>query len=113
MRVFLRRRVEGRAATGPVLRNPAEHCSGLQKVFPVNSSLFWGCYCNFNVIFCLFVLKLYFCTVDVKKTKKKEKIINKKRGVCVCVFFFMYVIEIKRKNEFNILIYMHKYLKER
>ena len=48
--------------------------------------------------------------MDVKK-KMEEKIINKKRGVCVCVFFFMYVIEIKRKNEFNILIYMHKYLK--
>jgi hypothetical protein len=23
----------------------------VQKVFPVNSSLFWGYYCNFNVIF--------------------------------------------------------------
>jgi hypothetical protein len=29
----------------------------------------------------------------------------------VCLFFFMYVIEIK--NEFNILIYMLKYLKDR
>jgi len=28
----------------------------VQKVFPVNSSLFWGYYCNF----CLVVLKLNF-----------------------------------------------------
>jgi len=32
--------------------------------------------------------------------------------MCVFVYFFMYVIEIKKKNEFNILIYMHKYLKD-
>ena len=35
-------RVEGRAATVLAPRNPAEHCSGLQKVFPVISRLFWG-----------------------------------------------------------------------
>jgi hypothetical protein len=33
----------------------------------------------------------------------------------VCLyFFFMYVIESKgKKNEFNVLFYMHKYLKDR
>jgi hypothetical protein len=37
-------RVGRRAATVLAPRNPAEHCSGLQKVFPVNARLFWGCY---------------------------------------------------------------------
>jgi len=31
----------------------------------------------------------------------------------VCVFFLCMIIESKKKNEFNILIYMHKYLKDR
>ena len=38
--------------------------------------------------------------------------IGKEMCVWLC-FFFMYVIESKKKNEFNILIYMHKYLKDR
>ena len=54
--------------------------------------------------------------MDIKKKKrkeKKEKIIIEKE-MCVFVFFFMYVIESKEiKNEFYILIYMHKYLKDR
>jgi hypothetical protein len=93
-------------------RNPAEHCSALQKVFPVNSRLFWGCYCNFNVSFLFICFEIVFCIMDVKK-KKEKIIIEKEMCVCLCIFF-MYIIEIKRKkNEFNILIYMHKYLKDR
>jgi len=53
--------------------------------------------------------------VDVKKKKrkrkeKKEKIIIEKE-MCVCVFFLCMLLN--KKNEFNILIYMHKYLKDR
>jgi hypothetical protein len=44
LRRQMRWRVGRRAATVLAPRNPAEHCSGLQKVFPVNSRLFWGCY---------------------------------------------------------------------
>ena len=66
--------------------------------------------------FCLALIFL-ICNVMYKKNKKSKRKErennNRKRDVCVCVFFFMYVIEIKKKNEFNILIYMHKYLKDR
>jgi len=49
--------------------------------------------------------------VDVKKRKeKKEKIIIEKE-MCVCLFFLCMLLNQKKKNEFNILIYMHEYLK--
>ena len=73
-------------------RNPAEHCSGLQKGSPENSRLCWCCYCNF----CLFVLNLYFVLWMYKKEKKEKIIIEKEMCVCVCVFF-MYFIESKGK----------------
>ena len=84
--------MEGCAATVPAPINPAEHYSGLQKVFPVNSRLFWVC--NFNVIFLFFCFEIVFCNVMYKKNKKrkekKEKIIiEKEMCVCVCVFFFV------------------------
>jgi len=84
-----------RAATVLAPKNPAEQCSGLQKVFPVNSRLFWGCYCNFLFI----CFEIVFCTVDVKKEKKRKKdktMIEKEMCVCLCIFF-MYVIESKEK----------------
>ena len=68
-----------------------------QKVFPVNSSLFWGYYCNF----CLVVLKL--CIVDVKKKKRKRQGKKKKYSKkCMCVFecfygcVFVVIIKLKR-----------------
>jgi len=51
--------------------------------------------------------------------KRKEKRTKKKysESECVCLYFFMVVFIydkiVKKKNEFNILIYMHKYLKDR
>jgi hypothetical protein len=45
----------------------------VQKVFPVNSRLFWVYYCYFNVIF-FSCFEFVFCIVDVKKKEKKEKI---------------------------------------
>ncbi|KAI5555078.1 hypothetical protein BDE02_19G057100 [Populus trichocarpa] len=53
-------RVGRRATTVPAPRNPAEHCSGLQNCSLKIPDLFWCCYCNFNVYFCLFVLNFYF-----------------------------------------------------
>jgi len=54
--------------------------------------------------------------VDVKKKKrkeKKEKIIIEKE-MCVFVYFFLcMLLNQKKKKEFNILIYMHKYLKDK
>jgi hypothetical protein len=46
----------------------------MQKVFPVNSRLFWGYYCNFCLV-CSF--EIVFGTVDVKTKRKKRK--EKKR----------------------------------
>jgi hypothetical protein len=75
------------AAREPTRRQPrwrveetCDHCSCssrslpdtvlvMQKVFPVNSILFWGYYCNFGLV-CSF--EIVFCIVDVK-TKRKEK----------------------------------------
>jgi len=75
--------------------------------------IFRLCYCNFNVIFLFICFEIVFCVVDVKEKKRKERENNnRKKEMCVC-FFFMYVIEIKKKNEYNILIYMHKNLKDR
>jgi hypothetical protein len=54
--------------------------------------------------------------VDVKKKKKKRKERennNRKGDVCVCVFYLCMLLNQKKTNEFNILIYMHKYLKDR
>jgi len=36
-----------------------------------------------------------------------------KRCVCVCIFFLGMLLNKKIKNEFNTLIYMLKYLKDR
>ena len=52
--------------------------------------------------------------MDVKKEKKRKKdktMIEKE--MFVFVYFFYVCYWIKEKNEFNILIYMHKYLKDR
>ena len=38
--------------------------------------------------------------------------IEKEMCVCLCILFYV-CYWIKEKNEFNILIYMHKYLKDR
>ena len=49
-----------------------------------------------------------------KKEKEKEKIIIEKE-MCVCLYvcFYVWLLNQKdKKNEFNILIYMHKYLKD-
>jgi hypothetical protein len=58
------------------------------KVFPVNSRLFWGYYCNF----CLVCLEIVFCIVDVTKKKEKKRKErennNRKRDLCVFVYFF-------------------------
>jgi hypothetical protein len=58
--------------------------------------------------------EIVFCIVDVKEKKRKERENNdRKRDVCVFVYFFLCMLLNQRKNEFNILIYMHKYLKDR
>jgi hypothetical protein len=55
-----------------------------------------------------------WCTKTQKKKEKKEKIIiEREMCVCVCVFFLCMLLNQKIKNEFNILIYMLKYLKDR
>jgi len=44
--------------------------------------------------------EIVFCTVDVKKEKKRKKdktMIEKEMCVFLCIFFFMYVIESKKK----------------
>jgi len=110
--VFQRRRVKGCAATVPAPINPAEHYSGLQKVFPVNSRLFWGCYCNFNVfIVYLFWIFILYCGCKKKRKRKEKKKYSKE--MCVCLYFLCILLNQKEKNEFNILIYMRKYLKYR
>jgi hypothetical protein len=65
----------------------------VQKVFPVNSRLFWVYYCYFNVIF-FSCFEFVFCIVDVKKKEKKEKEKKekekkKKYSKSVCVFVFV------------------------
>jgi len=47
-----------------------------------------------------------------KKEKKEKIIIEKEMCVCLCIFLCM-LLNKRKKNEFNILIYMHKYLKDR
>ena len=77
--------------------------------------IFRLCYCNFNVILLFICFGIVFCIVDVKeKKRKKDKTMIKKREMCVCVcVFFLCMLLNQIKNEFNILIYMHKYLKDR
>jgi hypothetical protein len=48
-----------------------------------------------------------------KEKKRKEKKKYSKRNVCVLVFFLCMLLKSKEKNEFSILIYMLKYLKDR
>jgi len=82
----------------------------MQKVFHVNSKLFWGYYCNFCLV-CSF--EIVFCIVDVK-TKKKRKKKKYSEGVCVCLYIYIFFLWMfffiihdkiaKIKEEFNILI---------
>ena len=71
----------------------------------------------FNVFFCL-VDFFIICNVDVTKKERKRKRKEKKKkkyseSVYVFVFFLCMLLNQRKKNEFNILIYMHKYLKDR
>jgi hypothetical protein len=103
--------VEGRATTVPALAEglPCNFWS-FRDCFVI----FRLCYSNFNVIFLFICLEIVFCIVDVKKKRKEKKgkiIIEKEICVCLC-FFLCMLLNQKEKNEFNILFYMHNYLKD-
>ena len=55
---------------------------------------------------------ILYCDVQKEKKRKERENNNRKRDVCVFVYFVLCIL-LNKKNEFNILIYMHKYLKDR
>jgi hypothetical protein len=66
--------------------------------------------------FLFICFEFLFCIVDVKKKEKEKKRKEKKKyskEMCACLYFLCILLNQKEKNEFNILIYMRKYLKDR
>ena len=62
------------------------------------------------------MLNFLICNVNVQKKKKRKKEKKRKnivKEMCVLVFFLCMLLKSKEKNEFSILIYMLKYLKDR
>jgi hypothetical protein len=92
------------------------HCSSTVAAIPegllCNSWSFGGLFCKFGLFNNLFIcFEFLFCIMDVKKKEKEKKKYSKE--MCVFVFLLCILLNEKEKNEFNILIYMHKYLKDR